>query len=364
MLLAALAILTGGVVAASGATAAAKRATAGNSFTLHNLVSDGFVPADQLDPNLINAWGITRSPTSPWWVANNHTDTSTLYDGNGVPQFQPTPLVVKVEGGPTGTVFNGGSSFAVTDGHGHSGPARFIFATEAGIIRGWNPAVPPPALSTHAVLAANRSGEGAIYKGLTIYQTAGSNLLYAADFHNARVDIFDGNFHIVHVAGAFVDPNLPTGYAPFGIQNINGNIFVTYAKQDQDAEDEIAGPGLGIVDEYTNEGTLIVRVATGGDLNAPWGLTMAPTGFGEFSGDLLIANFGDGKIHALTPQPNGTFKPHGVLRDASGRQISIDGLWGIGFGNGASAGPTNTLFFAAGPDDENHGLFGRIDKTP
>jgi len=239
-----------------------------------------------------------------------------------------------------------------------------MFATEGGKIRGWNPGVPPPSPSTHAVVAANRSGQGAIYKGLAIYQASEGGRLYATDFHNARVDVFDKNFHLVHIAGAFVDPNLPAGYAPFGIQNLGGNIFVTYAKQDADAVDELHGHGLGIVDEYTKNGALLVRVATGGDLNAPWGLTMAPLNFGEFSGDLLVGNFGDGTIHAFTPQPNGTFKHHGVLRGVDGNPISIDGLWGLGFGNGATAGPTNDLFFAAGPDGENHGLFGRIEVAP
>jgi len=316
----ALAILTSGVVAASVAVAAAKKVAVANRYSVHNLVSDGFIAADHVDPNLVNAWGIARSSGSPWWVANNHTDTSTLYDGNGVPQFQPTPLVVKVEGGPTGIVFNGGTGFVVSDGHGHSGPARFMFATEAGTIRGWNPNVPPPSPSTHAVRAVDRSGVGAIYKGLTIWQTADGGRLYAADFHNARVDVFDKNFHLVTAPAAFVDPNLPAGYAQFGIQNINGNIFVTYGKQDADAKDELHGPGLGIVDEYTNTGAFIVRVATGHDLNAPWGLTMAPSGFGVFSGDLLVGNFGDGKIHAFTPQMNGTFTPHGVLRGLDGSQ--------------------------------------------
>jgi uncharacterized protein (TIGR03118 family) len=364
LLVVVFAILTSGIVVAAAATAASRKASVGNSYSVHNLVSDGFLPADHVDPNLVNAWGIVRSSSSPWWVANNGTDTSTLYDANGMAQFPPTPLIVKVEGAPTGIVFSGGTGFVVSDGKGDSGPARFIFATEAGKIRGWNPAVPPPSLSTHAVVGASRSGEKAIYKGLAIFATSDGGRLYATDFHNARVDMFDKNFHVLHIAGAFVDPNLPQGYAPFGIQNINGNIFVTYSKQDEDAEDEVDGPGLGIVDEYSKDGALLVRVATGGDLNAPWGLAMAPSNFGEFSGDLLVGNFGDGRIHAFTPQQNGTFQSHGVLRGVDGDPITIDGLWGLGFGNGAAAGPTTDLFFAAGPDHEGHGLFGRIEFAP
>ena len=328
-------------------------------YAVHNLVSDGSIPAAHVDPNLVNAWGIAAGPTSPWWVANNGTDTSTLYDANGVPQFQPTPLVVKVETAPTGVVFNGSSGFVVSDGQGHSGPARFMFATETGKIRGWNPNVPPPSLSTHAMVAVNRSSLGAVYKGLAIDPTSAQ--IYATDFHNGRVDVFNSSFQLVHPSGGFVDPNLPAGYGPFGIQNIGGNIFVTYAKQDADRMDDVPGLGFGVVDEYTTDGTLITRVATGGELNAPWGLALAPSNFGQFSGDLLIGNFGDGKIHAFKPQLNGSFTQVGVLAGTNGKPIVIDGLWGIGFGNGATAGPTNALYFASGPDDEMHGLYGRID---
>ena len=164
--------------------------------------------------------------------------------------------------------------------------------------------------------------------------------------------------------GAFVDPNLPAGYGPFGVQNIGGWIYVTYAKQDADRVDEIAGPGLGVVDVYDSSGTFLRRVATGGALNAPWGLTMAPAGFGEFGGNLLVGNFGDGRINAYTPTAQGPYAAHGTLRGTNGAPIFIDGLWAIGFGNGAGAGPTTSLFFAAGPDDEQHGLFGVIQQSP
>jgi uncharacterized protein (TIGR03118 family) len=356
---AAAVIGAGAVVAAAGASTSSS-----NSYTVHNLVSDQTGKADHVDPNLVNAWGIAAGPTSPWWVADNGTDVSTLYNGDGVAQFPPTPLVVGVEGGPTGIVFNGGPGFVVDDKKGHTGRSVFIFATEAGMIRGWNPAVPPPPLSTHAFPMANRSNVGAIYKGLAIFQTADGGRLYAADFHNARVDQFDKNFHLISAPGAFRDPSLPRGFAPFGIQNINGNIFVTYAMQDADRKDEVAGPGLGIVDEYSKTGVFITRVATGGTLNAPWGLAMAPSDFGEFSGDLLVGNFGDGRINAYEPQPNGTFVFRGQLRGTNGEPIVIDGLWGIGFGNGSGSGDTDDLYFAAGPDDEMHGLFGEVAAAP
>jgi uncharacterized protein (TIGR03118 family) len=349
------------VVIAAGALVAAGSAAGkhDDGYTVHNLVSDQPGVADHLDPNLVNAWGIAASSSSPWWVADNETDKSTLYNGDGVPQFPPTPLVVNVAGGPTGIVFNGNSSaFMIHDELGHFGPARFLFATEDGTIRGWSPAVPPPPLSTQTFVGPNdadQSGAGAIFKGLAI----AADHLYAADFHNAKVDVFDSSFHLV--PGGFVDPKLPKGYAPFGIQAIGGNIFVTYAKQDADAEDEVAGGGLGIVDEYSAAGALIMRVAQHGHLNAPWGIAKAPDNFGEASGDLLVGNFGDGRINAYAPKDHGRkFEFEGQLRGTDGMPISIDGLWGIGFGNGSGSGDTDDLYFAAGPDDETHGLFGEV----
>ena len=323
-------------------------------FSVHNLVSDGFVPADRTDANLVNGWGLASGPATPWWVADNGTDVSTLYQGDGT----PVPLVVKVEGGPTGLVFNGGQGFVVRD-HGASGAARFIFASEDGKIRGWSPAVPPPPPATAAIVAADRSHVHANYKGLAIASTSHGDLLYAADFHNARVDVFDSAFQLV-TDRAFVDPQLPHGFAPFGIQSLAGHVFVAYAKQDEEAEDEVAGPGLGFVSMFDTAGNFLRRVASGGNLNAPWGLTVAPHGFGATGGKLLVGNFGDGRINAFTPTPTGMFTSEGPLLGADHHPIVIDGLWGIGFGNGAAAGPTTTLFFAAGPGDEEHGLFGSI----
>ena len=329
----------------------------GDGYTVHNLVSDQPGVADHTDPNLVNAWGIAASSSSPWWVSDNGMDVSTLYNGAGVAQFPPTPLVVSVPGGPTGTVFNGSTGFVISDGT-NSGPARFLFATEAGTIRGWNPAVPPPPLSTQTFVGPNdadQSGAGAIFKGLAI----AGNRLFAADFHNAKVDVFDSSFNLI--PGGFVDPKLPAGFAPFGIQAIGANVFVAYAKQDANAEDEVAGQGLGFVDQYTTGGDLIGRVAQRGQLNAPWGMAMAPDGFGEASGKLLVGNFGDGRINVFEPQNDGKmFKPDGQLRGTDGKPITIDGLWGIGFGNGTGSGDKEDLYFAAGPDDEHHGLFGEV----
>lgn len=338
----------------------AAAAPAGRSYRVDVLVSDGAVEAKALDPLLVNGWGIAAGPTTPWWVSDNETATSTLYDGTGA----KVPLVVSVPGAPTGVVFNGGTGFPVSDGT-VSAAARFLFASEDGRIFGWSPAVPPPAPSTSAFVVVDRSDRAASYKGLAIASTADGDRIYAADFHNARVDVFDGAFDEVPIPGAFVDPGIPSGFAPFGIQNVSGRIVVTYAKQDEDAEDEIAGQGLGFVSVFDADGTFLARIATRGLLNAPWGVALAPPDFGEFGGDLLVGNFGDGRILAFsTTSDLRRFTPRGVLRGEDHKPIEIDGLWGIGFGNGTASGPTNALYFAAGPDDEEHGSFGRIDALP
>ena len=347
-----VAVLALGTTAPASLDRLAPPADKTNSYTVHNLVSDGTIPAAHTDPHLVNSWGIARSAGSPWWVANADSSTSTLYDGAGNPQS----LVVQVPGNPTGIVFNGGANFVITDGT-SSGPARFMFASEDGTISGWSPAVPPPPPSQQAFVAVDNSGQGASYKGLAIATTADGDRLYAADFHNKRVDVFDGAFDPVMIPGAFMDPGLPKGYAPFGIQNLGGHIFVAYALQDEEGEEEVAGPGLGIVDAFDTAGTFLARVASHGPLNAPWGMTIAPAGFGRFSGNLLVGNFGDGRINAYDLQ---TFEARGHLKTANHHPLVIDGLWGIGFGNGGAAGPTTTLFFAAGPDEETHGLFGSI----
>jgi uncharacterized protein (TIGR03118 family) len=333
-------VLCSALVAASPLAAAER-----NSYTVTPLVSDQPGVAARTDPNLVNAWGLTASGTSPWWVSDNGTDLSTLYRGDGTPQA----LVVKVAGGPTGTVFNPTSGFVLPTG----GKALFLFDSEDGIVRAWN-----GAQGTTAIVVKDRSGVGAIYKGLAIADTTVGPRLYAADFHNARIDVFDGSFGLV--PGGFEDSSLPAGYAPFNVQTIGDRIFVAYAKQDEAAEDEVAGQGTGFVDAYDLAGNLLGRVAQHGQLNAPWGLALAPEGFGRFGGDLLVGNFGDGQINAYEELPNGHFEHRGELRGSDGMPLSIDGLWALRFGNGANAGPTGTLFFTAGPDEESHGLFGSI----
>jgi len=330
-----------------------------NAYTVTNLVSDQAGQALHQDPNLVNAWGLVSGPMTPWWVADNGTNVSTLYTGDGTPQ----PLVVSVDGAPTGAVFNGGPNFIVSDGSGDSGPSVFMFATESGTIRGWNPNVPPPAPSTQTFVVVDRSDVGAIFKGLAIASNQNGDFLYATDFHNSRVDMFDGSFNLVTPPGAFTDPRIPSGYGPFGIQTIGDRIFVTYAKQDAGREDDVRGQGLGFVDVFDTMGTLLGRVATRGQLNAPWGLAMAPANFGRFSADLLVGNFGDGTINAYQQMPNGHFEHRGQLRGTNNMPVTIDGLWAIEFGNGNRSGPTNSLFFTAGPDDESHGLFGKIEAA-
>jgi uncharacterized protein (TIGR03118 family) len=346
----------GGAGGGSGSTPHAARRSSPNTVT--NLVGDVAGAAAQVDAHLVNPWGLVAGPSTPWWVADNTTGSSTLYTGTGAVQ----PLVVTVPGAPTGIVFNGGNGFVISNG-GSSGPAAFIFATESGTISGWNQAVPPPLPSTQAFIGADRSDVGAIYKGLAIASTAAGDQLYATDFHNGRVDVFDSNFNLVTAPGAFIDKKIPRRFAPFGIQNINGAIFVTYAKQDEAKVNDVPGAARGFVDMFDTSGNLMARVATKGPLDAPWGLALAPSDFGTFSGDLLVGNFGNGRINAYHQQPNGRGKFRGQLRGSNGKVLAIEELWGLSFGNGGAAGPTNTLYFTAGPSGGSHGLFGSIQPA-
>ncbi|HVX15013.1 MAG TPA: TIGR03118 family protein [Pirellulales bacterium] len=341
-----------------GSTATVTSSTAGGFLRL-NLVSDQ--PGDGLilDPNLVNPWGVAYLPDGPFWVADNNSNVSTIYsaDVNGSPLDQSKLVVSIPDGNPTGIVANTTSSFVVGSGSA-SGPADFIFASENGDITAWNPTVS----STQAQLEA--SVPGAVYKGLALANNGTANELFATNFAAGTIDVFDSSFHQVTLpAGAFTDPNLPAGFAPFGIDLLNGKLYVSYAKQDAEKHDDVAGFGNGFIDIYNLDGTLAQRLVTGqpgnsaSPLNSPWGMVIAPAGFGDFGGDLLVGNFGDGKINAFDPN-NGTFV--GTLTDPSGNPLVIDGLWSIVFGNGTTAGNTNTLFFAAGTDGENHGTFGEL----
>jgi uncharacterized protein (TIGR03118 family) len=328
----------------------------GGVYTQRNLVSDQPGHAQLTDPNLVNAWGLAAGPTSPLWVADNGKDLSTTYTGavHGSP-VALGPFVVSVPGGaPTGVVFNPTSDFQLTPGDANTA-ARFIFDSEAGQITAWSPNVAPTSTAVSKVTTP-----GAIYKGIALAQTAQGSRLYAADFHNARIDVFDGSYAPVTLPpGSFTDPNLPAGYAPFNVQTLGSRIYVTYAQQDANAEDEVAGPGKGFVDVYDTTGHLQRRLVSGGALNAPWGLVIAPNGFGKFGRDLLVGNFGDGRIHAYRLR-NGRFD--GTLLSGRRKPITIDGLWGLRFGNGVT-GARNALLFSAGPDGEAHGLLGELRKA-
>lgn len=323
-------------------------------FMQVNQVSDpGGPAAARTDPSTVNSWGLALSPTSPLWVANNGTNTATLYAGGigGAPVTKVGLTVTIPGGGPTGQVFNGTTSFVVSGPNG-SGPARFIFDSEGGEITGWSPAAAP----TTAIVAAKV--DGAIYKGLAMLVTNAGPMLLAADFHHARIDVFDGSFHKVNLPeSAFHDGSLPDGYAPFNVMVAGGAVYVAYAKQDAEAMDEVAGPALGFVDRYSADGQLVERIASHGTLNAPWGLAIAPPGFGSFAGDLLVGNFGNGRINVFRGS-----EFLGQLRDQNNHKITIDGLWALLPGT-ANTGGTGTVWFSAGPSEETHGLVGQLIPT-
>jgi uncharacterized protein (TIGR03118 family) len=315
-------------------------------YIQHNLVSDGAVPAPVTDAALVNPWGLVSSSTSPWWVSDNGTGKSTLYNGN---TGAKVALTVSVPGSPTGIVFNGGSGFVIPA----HGSARFLFASEDGTISGWSG-------GTNAFVVVDNSASGAVYKGLAIAHAIAGDFIYAANFRAATVDVFDSTF--TPVPGGFKDPMIPSGYAPFGVQNLSGTIYVTYAQQDAAKHDDVSGPGHGYVNAFDMAGNFLRRAASQGALNSPWALALAPATFGRAGGELLVGNFGDGRIHAYDPRldEHGEFRHRGPLRSPEGRAITISGLWGLAFGNGANAGPTDTLFFTAGPFGEQHGLFGTL----
>lgn len=378
-----------------------RRLLAGNVLQT-NLVSDLPGVAAVLDPNLVNPWGISESGGSPFWLSDNNAGATTLYNTQG----QPSPIVRTLTqnfatipapgdptgagGTPTGTVFNtdlGGGGFKITNGT-TSAPAIFLFATEDGTLVGWNPAVNPvgsdPAKAgTFGILAVDHSAnptaaDGAVYKGLAIATGAGGpifpgdansgTVLYVTNFRAGTIEVYDTAFQQIRLpAGAFSDPNLPRGYAPFDVQELGGKIYVTYAKQDADRHDDVAGPGHGFVDVFNLDGSpagptgpggvVTPRLLSRGELNSPWGLALAPSSFGSLSGALLVGNFGDGLIHAFNAT---TGAPLGSLKDPDGEPIQIDGLWALKVGNGGNGGDAGTLYFTAGLDHEQHGLFGSL----
>jgi uncharacterized protein (TIGR03118 family) len=324
-----------------------------NTFTVERLVADRAGHAAHSDPALVNAWGLAASPTGPWWTSNEARSSSTLYAGTGRKQL----LDVTVDGGPTGIAYYGGRGFLVR-ARKEADPARFVYACEDGMLRAWTPTVPTN-WSKKAEVVVDESGSGAVFRGVTI---AGDHV-YATDFHNGRVAVYDARWKRVDV-DRFRDPAIPEWYAPFGIQAVGDSIFVTYVyRAPVNGNDAPTG---GYVDEYDLSGRLVARVAGGGALNAPWGVAVAPHGFGPFGGDLLVGNFGDGHINAFR-RDGARWVLDGALRDSGGRRLDLNGLWGIAFGNGGMAGPKDELFFASGPHDwrgetelDVHGLVGGI----
>ena len=323
-------------------------------YAVQNLVSDVPGLAAQTDPNLTNPWGIALNAAGPFWISNNRSGTSTLYNGMGQAFPVASPMVVNIPGGaPTGQVFNGTPAFEIAPGN----PARFIFATESGIISGWNSAVD----TGNAKVAVDRSSSGAIYKGLALGANGSGPLLYAANFNGGTIDVFDGAYQPVAVPGGFQDSTLPAGFAPFNIQRIGRSLYVAYAQQDDAKHDDVSGPGNGFIDVFDMDGNLLRRLVSNGVLNSPWGMTLASDFFGDYSNTLLVGNFGDGSINSFDPFTGDYL---GTLQDANGNPINISGLWGLQFGNGHNGGDANTLYFAAGIANggnvEDHGLLGSI----
>lgn len=322
-------------------------------FVQTNLVTDdqSVNHAVLTDLNLKNAWGISSSPTSPFWVSNNGTGTSTLYGVNPLTNF-PTKQALTVsipgDGSVTGQVFNGGTGFNAD---------RFLFVSEDGTISGWR-----GALGTVAEILQSPDPT-TVYKGAATATIGLNSYLYSANFSAGKIDVLKGSSGAPDLTGSFLDPNLPAGYAPFNIQNLGGKLYVTYALQDGAKHDDVAGAGHGIVDAFDLQGNLLTRIATQGVLNSPWGLAIAPIGFGEYGGDLLVGNFGDGRINAF--DPNGLGQVGTLSVDPFGTPLEIDGLWGLRFGSGAgNGGNADLLYFSAGPNDETNGLFGSIAAVP
>jgi uncharacterized protein (TIGR03118 family) len=333
---------------------------AANAYVVRNLTSDIPDLADFTDPNLKGAWGISESSSSPFWISDEATGFSTLYTSAGAVQSLvvtiPPSKAGATQGSPTGTVYNGTTGFPVATGE----AAKFIFDTLDGTISGWNPTVN----SAQAVVAVDNSGSGAIYTGLAMATSGTNTYLYAANFFAGTIDVFDSNYTPVALPSAFVDTKLPAGYAPFNIQALGGNLYVAYALQNTAKNFSVAGAGNGYVDVYNTSGTLMQQLIVGGNLNAPWGLAIAPAGFGDFANDLLVGNFGDGTINVYNPN-TGVYVA--TLNDVYGTPRVVPGLWALQAGNGGSGGDINAVYFTAGipgPDGLAHGLLGRLQAAP
>jgi uncharacterized protein (TIGR03118 family) len=365
-----LAIATGLPLLAAGPAAADDQQTV---YVRTDLVSNTAKLVQPLDPQLQNAWGVANAPGGPLWISDNNDGLSTLYDGNGKKQGLvitiplPPGRVAPPAAAPTGMVWNPTSGFTFMVG-GVTAAAVFIFDSEDGTIVAWNPAVDPIAATgqSTATIVVNNAANGAVYKGLAFGTNTHGNFLFATNFAAGTVEVYDKTFAPASLDGSFSDPNIPAGFAPFGIANIDNNLYVTYAKQNAQKNDVVAGAGQGFVDVFSTDGVLIKRFASRGVLNAPWGVTRATQNFGQFSGSILIANFGEqgqfsGWINAFDGGNENDFL--GSLRDAMGKPIAVDSPWAIVFGTFLNS-DADTLYFTAGPNQQSNGLFGKIVAQP
>ena len=311
------------------------------SYRQVNLVSNvSEYGASHIDTNLVNAWGMAVGSTGAFWISSTEKEKTTIYDRDGNTLLP----AIEVEGEPTGVVFNSSSDFVIPS---TALVSKFIYVGEDGNVVAWS-------AGSSTTEVADNSSEGAVYKGVTIAQDEGSNFLYIANFSEGEIEVLDKNFN--YVEKGFEDATIPTGYAPFNIQNIDGKLYVTYALQSSDKYDDVAGAGHGYINVFNTDGTFVKRFASGGTLNSPWGITKAPSGFGQGDGNILVGNFGDGRINIYNS--DGDYK--GQLKDGD-NPLTIEGLWALVFPkNGIPTGDQNTLFFTAGPDDEEQGLFGYI----
>jgi len=335
---------------AAGSVCLAGPAARAASFTVTNLVTDDQManPAQTTDGDLQNPWGVSYGPTSPFWVSDNGTGVSTIYSvdptTNATTKLGLT-VTIPGDGTATGQAFNGDSS----QFHGD----LFLFGSEDGTVSGWR-----GALGTTAEILQSPSDNS--YKGTAIGTIGSDSYLYAANFATGNIDVLKGTPGAPNLAGNFTDPNLPSGFAPFNVQNLGGTLYVTYAVRGSNGDD-VAGAGNGVVDAYDLQGNFLSRIASHGALDSPWGLAIAPSSFGTLAGDLLVGNFGDGKINAFDLTTN---MPAGTLMGPGNTPISIDGLWALIPGNGGMAGSIDSIYFSAGPDEESHGLFGVIAAVP
>src|SRR3984885_6126032 len=364
------------LAACGGGSSSGAPPAAAMGFTDTALVTDNdtvVATALTIDANLQNPWGIAFAPGSPFWISDNNNNLSTLYSGIGANETQGVTGSASVgvaipasasgvPAKPTGQVFNGNGGFMITTSMGQES-ALFIFDGEGGTIAAWAKDSGATAVTAYDDGVANGANH-AVYKGLAIGAVGGATYLYATDLHNNKFDVFDTNFSKpAAMQGKFVDPNMPAGFVPFGIAAVNNQLYVTFAMQDQAMHDEITGAGLGYVDVFDFHGTLLNRFASAGPLNAPWGIAIAPAGFGSLQGDVLIGNFGDGTVNIFTPNGTSLATSVGALMVSNGGALLIPGLWSLVFGNGDSDKPATTLFYTAGVANQTDGVFGRISPA-